>query len=381
MSTYRCTSLIAYGSLAPGGSDHHRLQHLKGEWIKGWIRATPAERIEDYRFDSQGEVTEAWVIEFLEKPQYLPETENTARALRAWTRNAWDEWEKLDSIFGQRMTRTSDRFWPDGADVDSTGSPMIVVNVYMNSDAHVLGHLKDEVHPDNNDTMTQWHEVVNGQKNYDPGIFMGMINDLAPDDFDAFFNLLPNSDGFVNRLHRLFQDHTVNKHPSEAGGNSFYIYFYPLAQNKVNDEEMLRLAKQQVEMQIDAVLRLEPGTCGYLRDRDAEIVTDGHVQTLQNLVYQITEDDDSAPENDEVGEIFRDDFIDNITRYQTKDNWLYCLGEACYSIANSYELQEWLMQDWFVTDTDLEPLYEFWRAGGRLTIDEGKCFVRVSRRD
>lgn len=42
------------------------------------------------------------------------------------------------------------------------------------------------------------------------------------------------------------------------------------------------------------------------------------------------------------------------------------LSEACYYIAASNGLRDWLLQDWLMTTVDLEPYYSFFRAGGQL---------------
>ncbi|MGC4062323.1 MAG: hypothetical protein QM749_16345 [Aquabacterium sp.] len=54
-------------------------------------------------------------------------------------------------------------------------------------------------------------------------------------------------------------------------------------------------------------------------------------------------------------------------------HWMYCLSEACYGIAASFELAHWLMSQWHTVVFDFEPVYDIWKSGGTYEVIGDTC--------
>lgn len=369
---FRCRFLIVYGPFAPGRERHKELLNTLAqedvEVTKGNIIAVPGSTVEEFNFYEGTEPCAAWVAKVLPDP--------VGRHDKDWEVKAWETWDRLDKLFGKTMARNSCRFWPEGAEAGVVGDEMMVVNTYMNAETHSIRN-QDVPHPTNNNILHLWLEVVRGEKRYDESLFCGMINDLGPgtDKLEAYFGELPNKEGFLDRLTRLFGDHTIEeKHPSDAGQGKFHLYFHPLEKHKVSNEELLELARRHIATQVEACERL------VTPDRPVSSEVQAGRDNLKNLTFEVVADPNTRMYDDGDGEMLRDDFGEGACAHTDPGYWVDCLVESCYSIAASYELQRWLMQDWLVTNVDLEPLYEFWRAGGRTVIRDGVAHVFVRRR-
>ncbi len=71
--------LIVYGSLAPGGPNHHELAGLAGTWRKGWITGSlswtgwgAGEGYPALRWDPEGERVPAYLLESDDLPGEWP---------------------------------------------------------------------------------------------------------------------------------------------------------------------------------------------------------------------------------------------------------------------------------------------------------------------
>jgi hypothetical protein len=119
-----CSSLIAYGSYAPGGNNHHLFSDLPGDWVRGRIVATAIGN--DELGPGERDMIEAWTIEFKDctAEMFPPEWENQEKQL-------YDRWQELDRGIGAGWGRGSMRWWPANSDPIVGQNGMIVVNVYL----------------------------------------------------------------------------------------------------------------------------------------------------------------------------------------------------------------------------------------------------------
>ena len=71
--------------------------------------------------------------------------------------------------------------------------------------------------------------------------------------------------------------------------------------------------------------------------------------------------------------------IGDFLEYSSNDpqpQWFWCLREACYTIAANYDLQRYLMSDFYRLRFDYRAYYEFWIGGGwHAFTDDGRCLV------
>jgi hypothetical protein len=72
------------------------------------------------------------------------------------------------------------------------------------------------------------------------------------------------------------------------------------------------------------------------------------------------------------------DFIENSA--EPRLHWFDCLQEACYAMAANYDLQRYLMSDFYRFRFDYAAYYEFWIGGGRFRFDEDRCRVTTVKR-
>ncbi len=339
--------LAMHGSYAPGGDDHFRLSDLRGEWHRGTMPGTPGAVFSAMVASRSHEPTDAWAFE-------LADEDSTATEM-------YDRWVALDEVFGDSVARVDVEFtfaeanlFAEGADAEP-GPRVVPANTYA-SPAAVSDGRYDSPHPEA-DPVDLWLEVVAGDKDYDPRTFLGMINGLSPDRYEEVFAGLPNHTGFVSRLRRLVADQTP---PGQDPQSS--VYFTPQEHNAVDDAMLVSLARAQVDA---------------LRAVAEQVADEDESQALSEAIaaldYRVAQTGDAAERGSLHYEL--DEHVGD-SQFAERSPWTDGLGEACYSIAASYELAAWLTQDWNVADVDLEPLYALWRAGGRVKIsDAGVCHV------
>jgi hypothetical protein len=217
-------------------------------------------------------------------------------------------------------------------------------------------------HEELRDPGRMWLDQLSGRRNFDHSAFMGFINDLLErDDWPSLFADLPNGAGFVAKLGEFFERHRGGL----IGENCRHLYFYPLQRNALDNDRLVALAQRHVTelARIASVAgeqelheRLSSATVVWSdADRDRTPMPSGG---LNDDVYCI------------IGDFLEDHRID------PEPQWFSCLREACYTIAADYDLQRYLMSDFYSVHFDYHAYYEFWIGGGQLSFeDDGRCLV------
>ncbi|MHC2067250.1 hypothetical protein ACYFX5_07250 [Bremerella sp. T1] len=354
-----CQSLIVYGSYMPGRPNHSVVAHLPGTWRKGIIAANmilPPDGIGPGEEDA----VEAWTITFddCQAQMFTPEWDAQARLL-------YDRWNALDEAMGPTWARNQRRWWPAGSDMVPGGSDMIVVNIYLPIEHFpYLANQNDVPSPDDEDNIfALWQQQKSGEKQFDESLFLGLIKDSLPEQIPELFGDLPGGETFVARLTQFFKDHQLSgKSVLSTDDGDFYLYCSPLDQNALPSSKLIELAKADVQ-QFAILLQQEA------RMKD--------VRRLAEMPYEFVEDGDELSDFDSSPEaVALDQAHELLLALQTcHEPWFYALSEACYGIAATYTLRDWLLQGWFDVAIDLTPSYELWKAGGRYKIVDGTCYV------
>lgn len=248
---------------------------------------------------------------------------------------------------------------------------MIVVNIYVPLEHFpYLASQNDIPSPDDEDDIFElWRQQKEGEKDYDSGVFIGLIKDSLPADLPEQFGDLPRGAEFVSRLSRFFEDHLLSSGNLLCGDeDSFYLYVWPLQRNALPPSQLVELARADIAQHAN-LLRSN----GRAKDANA----------LAALRFEFGEPvDDSSWSHDDPGVEALDSAADLCLELVTSDEpWFYCLSEACYGLAASFALRDWLMSVWYQSGFDFTPAYLLWKAGGKYSLKDGVCVVyEVERR-
>lgn len=145
-----CNTLIAYGSYAPGGNNHHFFSDLPGEWTKGKIVATSISANEIG--PGEQDIIEAWTIEFSDcnAEMFTPEWDIQEKLL-------YDRWKELDRRVGAGWGRGSTRWWPSDSEPIVAQNGMIVVNIYLPlKHFQYLTSVEEPLKPFRQETLDIW---------------------------------------------------------------------------------------------------------------------------------------------------------------------------------------------------------------------------------
>jgi len=324
--------LVVHGSFGPGGSDHGRLAELSGTWHPGSFAAIAHKHFSDLvvmRYHDED--VAGWALQIAVKPR-KPGDANEADGNTP--SQLFDTWARIDEIFGDDVVRMDTTFQFETSQPGE--GDVCRANTY-GSLAMVPEGRYDAPHPAA-ETVELWHHVVAAEKNYDPSIFRTLITDMAPTEYAAAFEPLPDHRGFLERLRRLDRDRTAAVPTSD-----------------VDDATLLDLARSAAQTKSQAVSE-------YVGTKWKK-----NEQLLSNLRFEII----SGGEQPELGDLHYDlsEGFADATDSSTTEPWTRCLAEACYANAESYDLAYWLTKNWRRTSVDLEPLYELWKAGGSVGVD------------
>lgn len=376
----RSSQLIAYGSAAPGGARHGVFAPLPGAWRRGFIQATRHDDPDDIG-PGEGDLVEAWLLELQTSAADEGSPEH-----QAWRRDRHERWIALDAAMGAAWGRDERSWWPEGANPVRGSAGQRIGNVYLPlARFPYLANRDDVPHPDDEDDLPKlWGQVKRGEKRYDWSIFISLIKDARPDEFDALFGDLPGGAEFLSRLRRLFEDHRLSETSVLTdGGPRFYWYVYPLERNALPMPALLDLAREDIAQRAGFLRR-------HGKAEEAEIL--GRLRFTEGKA----EDPQWEPAGAAMEEY--DDVLSSAER--DRPRWKYCLGEACYGIAASFELKNWLMlalneralarpaggllaslwQRRSGAVFDLEPSYRLWKAGGHYVLDGETCRVHAVER-
>jgi len=212
-----------------------------------------------------------------------------------------------------------------------------------------------------------WLGQLSGERNFDPSTFMGFINDLLErEDWRELFANLPNGAGFVTKLSNFFERHRGGL----RGHDCSYPYFHPLLRNALAQDRLVELAQRHV-----AELARIAGLAG-AHDLRAHLSSLTTVWTDEHRQRSPMPQDLSSLDIDvyeTIGDFFRSNEV-------TQASWLWCLQETCYAIAADYNLQRYLLSDYYRFNFDYGAYYELWIGGGKLFFDDRRCFVSAVQR-
>jgi len=357
-----CKWLIVYGSYVPGAENHKVFSGLPGVWRKGKILCELIDPPDGIGPAGQGEndEVEAWTIEFsdCQAELFTPEYDTQKRLL-------YHRWTVLDRDMGDAWVRDQERWWPEDSDSVVGKNGMIVVNIYVPlKNFPYLANRADVPSPDEaNDRHGMWSQVKARKKRYDWSEFLALIKDAAPDQYAELFGDLPGGEEFIRKLQRFYQEHRKGSGNLLWDGKSEYfsVYVCPLQKYALAEDDLVKLVKADVANRA-ALLR----AAGF--DDDA--------RAIGELTFAFGKPSHPSQTADQAASAALEHAADIISQSQiTNDHWIYCMTEACYGIAASYELAHWLMSQWYAVDLDFEPTYGIWRAGGFYEIAGDTCHV------
>jgi hypothetical protein len=209
------------------------------------------------------------------------------------------------------------------------------------------------------DRDRMWRDVVAGRRSFDPSRFLGFINDLMErDDWQGLFADVPNGPGFIARLADFLARHRGGLIVSDTIRR---LYFHPLKRNALEPERLVRLAQQHA----NELHRLAIAAGGdELRER------------LASVTAVWTNDKEARPSSNDL-DVHAYDVIGDFFLLHEEDqpHWFGCLKEACYGMAANYNLQRYLMADFYSLRFDYGAYCEFWVGGGSYALDDGRCLV------
>jgi hypothetical protein len=357
-----CKWLIVYGSYVPGTENHKVFSGLPGEWKKGKILCDLIDPPDGIGPAGRGEndEVEAWTIEFsdCQTELFTPEWEAQKRLL-------YDRWTALDRAMGQAWVRNQERWWPEDSDPVVGENGMIVVNIYVPlKNFPYLADRDDAPSPDEADDFHgMWSQVKARKKRYDWSEFLALIKDATPGQYAELFGDLPGGKEFIRKLERFYQEHRKGSGNLLSDGKSEFcsLYVCPLERHALAADDLIKLVKADVANRA-ALLQ----TAGF----------DDEARSIEGLTFTFGKPPKPAQSVDQKASAALEHAADFISESKVaNDHWIYCVEEACYGIAASYELAHWLMSHWYAVEFDFEPTYGIWKAGGFYEIAGDTCHV------
>jgi hypothetical protein len=353
-----CSVLIVYGSYAPGGEKHRIFSGLPGEWKKGKILCdliSPPDGIAPGEVDE----VEAWTLKFsdCQAELFTPEWDIEKKLL-------YQRWTALDRAMGAGWARDQRRWWPEESDPVVGNNGMIVVNIYV--PLKYFPYLKDREDvpsPDEEDDLHGlWKQVKGRRKRYASSLFIALIKDATPDEYGELFGDLPGGEELIKKLQRFYQEHRKGSGNLLWDGKSEYFSMYvsPLKEYALPGSDLMDLVKADIASRA-ALLRTA--------------VFHEEAASLDALAF--------AFGKPQPADYFDSPAADALTHASdiilgspvVDDHWIYCLKEACYGIAASRGLADWLMSHWYGLHVDCEAAYGIWKADGRYEIVGDTCHV------
>ncbi len=224
------------------------------------------------------------------------------------------------------------------------------------------------------DIKILWQDQISEKIDFDHGSFMGALSDLQSDpDWKQAFSDIENATGMPEFLNRL-QQHFDLCMPSKSSDGSVYVYQHPSRTEQSGLEKdtkaMLELMRRHLDSAAEAV-----------RESSGD---DNEVALLKNMKiswtddYSSISDDVLAYDYDDVYSLVYEGLsgIEDNTKKDGVPNIIKCLREACYGLASSYDLQHYLMQDFFTYNYDVDALYELeWVSGCDHRFHGDTCVV------
>lgn len=226
------------------------------------------------------------------------------------------------------------------------------------------------------DLKRLWQDQIAGKIDFDYSNFLGALTDLQTDpDWQQAFTAIENETGMPEFLTRLQQHFDLCRSPHNPDG-SVTPYQHSRrthrSESAQNEDAMIALMQRHLKTAADAVAKA-------YEDDD-----DGAAQKLGGMKVSWTSDWSSISNRREQGDdglnVYIYESMSEIEDSGEKDGTpkmiMSCLHEACYGLAASYDLQRYLMQDFYTHGCDVTALYELeWLYGCDFRFDAGQCLV------
>jgi len=218
-----------------------------------------------------------------------------------------------------------------------------------------------------------WQDQIDGTIDLDKGDFLGAMTDLQGDaDWQKAFDAIKNESGMQAFLGRMQKHFELCRSPQNPDG-SVFAYQDATRTNRTDTnkhpELMIALMKRHLEA-VAASLQSQGDVENAERARKVKVVWTTDWESI---------DDDPYSRDGEPAEISIYGAMSDIEDGREKDGTPAILGEikeACYGLAASYDLQRYLMQDFYTHGYDLDAFYELeWIYGCGIYFDPQTCYV------
>lgn len=358
-----CSSLIVYGSYAPGGTKHHLVSDLPGEWEKGFIlggRSTEGDQI----YPGEELQVEAWLIKFEDCKALMFSEERFGQDIKLYNR-----WQQLDSAMDPHMGRTQRSWWPEASEPIRGKNGQQVVNIYL--PIRIYPHLKsvlDSPHPEDRlNTKKLWSQQRRREKKYDPCEFTSLIKDATLEECIEMFDGLEGADSFLANLRKLFSDMAYDSgYLLKQEGKVTWFYALPKPEHLLNREEAEALIRMDIEQK-----------AAFLEGEGQQ----SRAEQLRELEYSFKDlpDSDGKYGQKQLALIEANELLQDTMKMQDHD-WL-CIREACYGIASNYTLPDYLLQSFSDATCNFEIPYRIWKGGYSYEIHANYCYIQATNKD
>jgi hypothetical protein len=208
-----------------------------------------------------------------------------------------------------------------------------------------------------------WKDLISGKKTLDTGDFLTALIALSdvPDWREAFLGLGSSATVFLDRLETFFD---LRRGGPVSGDDDRSKVDHPPARQNVSNDFLVSLARAHLNDVADMAEDIsQPDTAKILRALPIEWVEAPDPEpysysTLAQALHNIP------------GEAY------DTNQFAGWSHIHWCLSEACYGLATSYDLQRYLMQDFYTMRANPSHLYKLqWEYGATMYATDTSCAV------
>lgn len=217
-----------------------------------------------------------------------------------------------------------------------------------------------------------WQDQIAGVINYSYDRFLGALVDLQSDpSWRQAFDGIATDRGVPEFLDRLQRHFDLCRSPTREDG-SVFAYQHPSRTTGAGIEKDKDTVIALMKRYLQTLARAEEdavGDGGAIRYREIEVAWIDDLSEIDDSAYAR----DGEPAGVSVSETMGDSEHAYIKGAPTIINHL---REACYGLAASYELQRYLMQNFYRSTYDVDAIYELnWVHGCEIYFDAGTCYI------